>query len=103
MGTADGRRTDRGALAMRGAIVILIVAACDADMRPPPAAPSDAEARALYPDLAAIYGGDHGIYRGCGPNGGVCHNGNEFPNLASLGSIVANINLPCNQKRDSAE
>ena len=62
----------------------------------------DALARAQYPDVSALYAGDHGVYRGCGPNGGVCHNGNEFPNLSSLGSIVANINVPCNQKRDSA-
>ncbi len=52
-----------------------------------------------YPTLDAIYRGDIGIYRGCGPNNSVCHNGKEFPNLATLGSIVQNIDVPCNQKK----
>jgi hypothetical protein len=60
----------------------------------------DGEARQLYPDLAAIYGGDQGIYRGCGPSGGVCHNAREFPNLETLGSIVDNIDQDCNRLRD---
>jgi len=62
---------------------------------------TDADARKQYPDLTALYAGEHGLYRGCGPNGGVCHNGNEFPNLDSMGSIVANIDVACNQKRDT--
>lgn len=85
---------------MRALALALAVAACG---RPPPAPdPVDLAARATYPDLAALYQADHGLYRGCGPNGGVCHNGNEFPNLASLGSIVANIGVRCNQKRGAA-
>ena len=58
-----------------------------------------AEEKRQYPDLAQLYEGDQGIYRGCGPSGGVCHNSNEFPNLSSLGSIVDNIGRECNQKR----
>jgi len=58
-----------------------------------------AEAAKLYPDLFALYAGDQGIYRGCGPSGGVCHNANEFPNLDSVGSILDNIGRSCNQKR----
>jgi hypothetical protein len=60
-----------------------------------------ADVSKTYADLAALYGGDRGIYRGCGPNGGVCHNGKEFPNLATVGAIVENINADCNQKRDT--
>lgn len=61
------------------------------------------EARRLYPDLASLYTGDQGIYRGCGPNSGVCHNASEFPNMFTLGSILDNIGQPCNQKRTSAD
>lgn len=61
------------------------------------------EARLLYPDLAALYAGDQGISRGCGPNSGVCHNGNEYPDLDTVGSVLDNLDLPCNQKRESAE
>ena len=60
----------------------------------------DDEAKKIYPTLAALYEGDRGIYRGCGPNNAVCHNGKEFPNLATLGSIVESIDAPCNQKRN---
>jgi hypothetical protein len=83
---------------MRLAIAILLVA-CGGEKRVDVDA-IDAEARAKFPDLPALYDGEQGLYRGCGPNGGVCHNGNEFPNLDSLGSIVANIDIPCNQKRE---
>jgi hypothetical protein len=58
------------------------------------------QARRMYPNLESLYGGDHGIYRGCGPNNGVCHNSREFPNMSSLGSLVENIGVRCNEKRD---
>lgn len=61
------------------------------------------EARLKYPDLAALYAGDQGIYRGCGPNSGVCHNGNELPDLHTVGSVLDNLDRPCNQKRTFAE
>lgn len=57
-------------------------------------------APAAFPTLAEVYAGPQGVYRGCGPNGGVCHNGREYPNLATLGSIVGNVGKPCNEKRD---
>jgi hypothetical protein len=60
----------------------------------------DTQTRELYPAVDALYTGDRGIYRGCGPNNGVCHNSREFPNLATVGSLVENIGLDCNQKRD---
>lgn len=106
MGFSDRRRPDRGAVVVRPrrarAALAFALVACGSN---PPAVDHDAidtEARDKFPDLAALYAGDEGLYRGCGPNGGVCHNGNEFPNLDSLGSIVANIDVPCNQKRESA-
>lgn len=82
-------------------LTLLAVAACGND--PAPIDESTAEAREKFPDLPALYGGEQGIYRGCGPNGGVCHNGNEFPNLDSLGSILDNMDQPCNKKRDNPE
>jgi hypothetical protein len=66
-------------------------------------ADEDAEARRLYPDLPALYAGDQGIYRGCAPNGGVCHNSHEFPDLHTVGSIVDNIDRGCNARRDRPE
>lgn len=66
----------------------------------PPTSRAEAIAKE-YPDLFALYAGDRGLYRGCGPNGGVCHNGREYPNLAGLGAIMESINLPCNQRRES--
>jgi hypothetical protein len=85
------------------ALALVVIAGCGNDHGVPPTITErDPEARALYPDLAHLYEGDQGIYRGCGPNGGVCHNGNEFPNLDSIGSIVDNIGRDCNQKRDNA-
>jgi hypothetical protein len=53
-------------------------------------------ARAQYPNLAALYGGDAGIYRTCAANQGVCHNDKEHPNLATLGAVVQAIGAPCN-------
>jgi hypothetical protein len=82
-------------------ILALLAAACGKS-DPPKIDDADADARARYPDLVAIYDGDQGLYRGCGPNGGVCHNGNEYPNLSSIGSILENVGGGCNLKRDSA-
>jgi hypothetical protein len=63
----------------------------------PASAPANvAAARALYPDLAALYGGPQGIYRSCAQNQGVCHNDKEHPNLATLGAVVQNIGVGCN-------
>lgn len=78
---------------------IALVMACGSSSPQPPLVGETAEAARLFPDLFALYAGDPGIYRGCGPSGGVCHNGNEFPNLASLGSIVDNVDRDCNVKR----
>jgi hypothetical protein len=81
----------------------LALGACGSDPDPDPVDEDTAQAMLLYPDLPHLYGGDQGIYRGCGPNGGVCHNANEFPNLSSVASIVDNIGRDCNQKRESAD
>ncbi len=89
--------------AHRFALVVVAVAACSDPPAPIVEGPIDRftpEARLKYPTIAALYAGEQGIYRGCGPNGGVCHNGNEYPNLATLGSILDNIDRGCNAKRD---
>lgn len=88
---------------MRAIIPVLAaLGACGGDKPPVTIDDADAEARALYPTLHELYDGEQGLYRGCGPNGGVCHNGNEYPNLSSIGSIVENIGDGCNKKRDKA-
>jgi hypothetical protein len=82
---------------------IAVLAACGNDHAPPGAiGPLDeftAQARQTYPTIAALYEGDQGIYRGCAPNGGVCHNSNEYPVLGSLGGVLATVGAGCNFKR----
>lgn len=82
--------------ALRVTVLATLAAGCGSST---PLSEETAEAARVYPDVFKLYAGDQGIYRGCGPSGGVCHNSNEFPNLASLGSIVDNIGRDCNQKR----
>jgi hypothetical protein len=81
--------------------VLLLVAGCESG--PGPIDQHTSEARQKYPTFAALYAGDQGIYRGCGPNNGVCHNANEFPDLDSVGSVLDNLDRRCNEKRTSAE
>jgi hypothetical protein len=61
---------------------------------PPPLVPR------AYGDLEELFHAEQGIYRTCGPNGGVCHHGREYPNLATLASLVHEIGRPCNPNRD---
>jgi hypothetical protein len=77
--------------------LLLFLAACNAS---PPLADETSEAARLYPDLFTLYAAEHGVYRGCGPSNGVCHNSNEYPNLSSFGSILENIDRGCNLKRE---
>lgn len=87
---------------MKALALLVVLVGCKSN-RPGPIDEYTDEARIKYPDLQALYAGDQGIYRGCGPNGGVCHNGNELPDMDTLGSLLDNINRPCNHKRGSAE
>ena len=87
---------------MKTLLFIVLLAACGQD-KAPYIEPPDLAARLEFPNVERLYDGDHGIYRGCGPNGNVCHNGNEFPNLDSVGSILDGIGRDCNQKRDKAD
>ena len=48
-------------------------------------------------DLRAVRRRPEGIYEGCGPNGNVCHNERQYPNMDSLGAFTLNIGQPCNQ------
>ena len=86
----------------------LAAAGCDtsvdaADDVAPDAAPMPEEAALMYPSFTELYGEAQGMYRGCSPNGGVCHNGKEFPNFASIGAILDNIDQACNQGRNVPE
>jgi hypothetical protein len=87
---------------VRALVAIALLGACGGGDPPVKIDDADADARAQYPTLFEVYDGEHGLYRGCGPNGGVCHNGNEYPNLSSIGSILENIDGGCNKKRDKA-
>ena len=35
----------------------------------------------------------------CLPTGGVCHNGREYPDLSTVGSLIAALEKPCNRDR----
>jgi hypothetical protein len=39
------------------------------------------------------------IQRSCSPAGGVCHNGREYPDLRTTGSMIAALSKPCNSDR----
>ena len=85
---------------MKAALLAIALAACESG--PSAIDQHTGEARRQYPTLTALYSGDQGIYRGCGPNNGVCHSANESPDLDSVGSILDNLDRPCNQKRETA-
>src|SRR5687767_7933220 len=36
------------------------------------------------------------VYRTCSPNGGVCHNNKEYPDLRTPANLLASIEAPCN-------
>ena len=40
------------------------------------------------------------IARTCGPDGGVCHNGKEYPDLHTPGNLLDAIDKPCNLAED---
>lgn len=67
------------------------------------AAPAGDPASIDYPTLAALYGGQRGIYAGCGPNNNVCHNSKQYPDLSTLGAILDDIDMPCNQLVEKPE
>jgi hypothetical protein len=57
----------------------------------------------VYPDLEALFAQDFGIFRTCGPNGGVCHNSRQYPDLHSTESVASHVGRPCNELRDRPE
>jgi hypothetical protein len=65
---------------------------------PAPAGPSEpasvSEARGLYPKLIDLQ--VKVIAHTCSPNPGVCHNGNNYPDMRTPGSLLAAVEAPCN-------
>lgn len=91
------------AVAWALAATCAVVLACNrepGDTARPDGDPSQASVQARFPDLAALYGGEHGIYRSCGPNQGVCHNNAEYPDLSTLGSVTMIVGADCNRGRE---
>ena len=91
------------AIAWALAATCAVVVACNREpgsTRRPTADPSQASVQARFPDLASLYGGEHGIYRSCGPNQGVCHNNAEYPDLSTLGSVTMIVGADCNRGRE---
>lgn len=52
------------------------------------------EARALYPNFLTLQA--QVIAKTCSPNPGVCHQGNNYPDLKTPGALLAAIEAPCN-------
>jgi hypothetical protein len=84
----------------RCALALLVIACgSEAGTNSPGAMQEDDGVAQRYPDLAALYGGAHGIYRSCAPNEGVCHNNQEYPDLATLGGVLQTVGARCNRAR----
>lgn len=86
--------------------ILLIVAGCegttvDQEPLPPPVVetehPSVVEARNNLVTVLDLH--TTVISRSCGPTGGVCHNGKEYPDLRTTGSLIAALSKPCNKDR----
>lgn len=78
---------------------VLSIAACGGEPSPPPAGvhPAVAEARRSLPTALELH--SEVISRSCSPTGGVCHNGREYPDLRTVGSLIAALEKPCNRDR----
>jgi hypothetical protein len=85
---------------------LLIVAACGGtspahEPLPPPVVetehPAVVEARQNLKTVLDLH--TTVISRSCGPTGGVCHNGKEYPDLRTTGSLIASLSKPCNKDR----
>lgn len=80
------------------AALALLAVACDegGDSRPNGELhPWALEAKAEIPDTMALHA--KVIARSCAPNGGVCHNTKEYPDLHTPGNFVTAVSRPCNQ------
>lgn len=53
------------------------------------------QARNEIPDALTLH--TKVISRTCAPNGGVCHNGKEYPDLHTPGNFVTSVARPCNR------
>jgi hypothetical protein len=88
---------------MRSLALIFVVAACDDRDRLHPAGPvthpSTLLAMETLPTGLALH--EKVIHRSCSPAGGVCHNGKEYPDLHTIGNLIAALDKPCN--RDKAD
>ncbi len=60
-------------------------------------APAVTEARATLPTVLELHA--NVISRSCSPTGGVCHNGREYPDLRTVGSLLSALSKPCNRDR----
>jgi hypothetical protein len=47
-----------------------------------------------FPDIEAVHA--RSIAPTCSPNGGVCHNSREYPDLHTVSNLLAQIGQPCN-------
>jgi hypothetical protein len=78
----------------------LFLFACDQEpglIKPEEEAPSVKQARQTLPTALELH--STVISRSCSPSGGVCHNGREYPDLRTAGSLIAALSKPCNKDR----
>jgi hypothetical protein len=62
--------------------------------RPPAPLDPVTEARALFPRAIDLHSGV--IARTCSPNPGVCHHTSNYPDLHTMGNVLALLRAPCN-------
>lgn len=76
----------------------LATAACEGSGGSPgpdgPLHPWAEQARLEIPDTLTLH--TRVVARSCAPNGGVCHNGKEYPDLHTVGNFVTAVSRPCN-------
>jgi hypothetical protein len=79
---------------------LLLIAACDQEPQLVPPGeehPAVTQARQSLPTVLELH--STVISRSCSPTGGVCHNGREYPDLRTVGSLIAALEKPCNKDR----
>lgn len=89
---------------MRQLATLLLLAALgcadDRDAGPDRPGPDHEPIEAEFPDIEAIHAA--AIAPTCSPNGGVCHNSREYPDLHTVTTFVGQIGQPCNMGAKTA-
>lgn len=77
-------------------LFVLAALGCAGDRDPGPddLGPDEHPIESEFPDIEAVHAA--AIAPTCSPNGGVCHNSREYPDLHTVTTFVGQIGQPCN-------